>query len=64
MEKKILGIILTLAGIIGLIAAAWYVLNTGPNGVRDIKLISIYGVLGIIFFFAGIGLVRATKDKS
>ena len=64
MEKKVLGVVLTIAGIIGLIAAACYVLNTGPNGIRDIKLISIYGVLGIIFFFAGISLVRTTKDKS
>lgn len=64
MEKKIIGIILTLAGVIGLITAAWYILNTGSTGIRDIKLISIYGVLGIIFFFAGIGLVRTTKDKS
>lgn len=64
MEKKIIGIILTFAGVTGLIVAAWYVLNTSATGVRDIKLISIYGILGIIFFFAGIGLVRTTKDKS
>jgi uncharacterized membrane protein len=63
MEKKIFGIILTIAGAIGLIAAAAYVLNAA-GGVRDFKLIGIYGVLGIIFFFSGIGLMRATKDKS
>jgi len=28
----------------------------------DIKAISMYGILGLIFFFAGIGLVRSTKD--
>lgn len=63
MEKKIFGIILTIAGIIGLIVAATYLLNAG-SGIRDYKMIGIYAVLGIIFFFAGIGLMRSTKDKS
>ena len=63
MEKKIFGIILTVAGAIGLIVAASYILNAG-GGIRDYKLIGIYGVLGLIFFFAGIGLMRTTKDKS
>lgn len=36
----------------------------GGAGTRNIKEILIYGVLGAIFFFAGIGLVRNTKDKA
>jgi hypothetical protein len=63
MEKKIIGILLTLGGVTGLILAAWYLLNAS-SGVRDIKLICIYGVLGIIFFFAGVGLIRSTKEKT
>ncbi len=63
MEKKIFGIILTIAGAIGLIVAATYFLNSG-NGIRDYKMIGVYGILGIIFFFSGIGLMRTTKDKS
>ncbi len=63
MEKKIFGIILTIAGAIGLILAAVYFLNAG-TGIRDYKMIGIYGILGIIFFFSGIGLMRTTKDKS
>lgn len=63
MEKKIFGILLLVAGVIGLIVAASYVLNAA-GGVRDFKLIGIYGVLGLIFFFAGIGLMKTTKDKS
>lgn len=63
MEKKIFGIILTLGGAICLILGAIQFLNTG-TGVRDIKMIIIYAVLGIIFFFAGIRLMYTTKDKS
>lgn len=63
MEKKIFGIILTIAGTIGLIAAAVYFINSG-NGIRDYKMIAVYGVLGILFFFSGITLMRSTKDKS
>lgn len=63
MEKKIFGIILTIAGAIGLIAAAVIFINSG-SGVRDYKMIGVYGVLGVIFFFSGIGLMRTTKDKS
>ena len=63
MEKKIFGIILTIAGAIGLIVCASYFLNSG-SGIRDYKMIAIYGVLGIIFFTSGIGLMRTTKDKS
>ena len=61
MEKRIFGIILTLLGIVGLIAAAMQFINTG-GGTRDIKMIAVYGLLGAIFFFAGIGLIRSTKD--
>jgi hypothetical protein len=63
MEKKIFGIILTFLGAIGIILAAWYFINTG-TGIRDIKLIAVYGIVGMIFFFSGIALIRTTKDKS
>ena len=63
MEKKIFGIILTISGAIGLIVSAAYFLNSG-SGIRDYKMIAVYGLLGIIFFFSGIGLMRTTKDKS
>lgn len=62
MEKRVLGIILSLLGIVGLIMAAVNFMNGG--GSKNIKEIIIYGVLGAIFFFAGIGLVRSTKDKA
>ena len=63
MEKRVLGIILSLLGAIGLILAAVNFMN-GGSGTKNIKEILIYGILGAIFFFAGIGLVRSTKDKA
>lgn len=58
--KRTFGTILTVLGIIGLIyAAIGFVQNTeGP------KSLFVFGVLGIIFFFTGIGLVRNTTDQA
>jgi len=62
MEKRILGIILSLLGIIGLIMAGMKFLH-GGGGNYTVKEIALYGILGAIFFFSGIGLIRNTKDK-
>ncbi|RPD42924.1 hypothetical protein [Chitinophaga barathri] len=62
MEKRILGIVFSLMGAIGLIMAAVTFVN-GAGGTRNIKMIVIYAILGAIFFFAGMGLIRNTKDK-
>ena len=63
MEKRTLGIILTIAGMVGLILAGVNFINDGAN-VRNIKQIVLYGVLGAIFFFAGVGLIRNTRDRA
>ncbi len=63
MEKKVFGVILTLLGIAGLIAAAMNFVNSS-GGSYNIKMIAVYGILGLIFFFSGIGLIRTTKDTS
>lgn len=61
--KRIFGLILTIAGIAGLIYAA--VVFTDTSGAeRDMRALIIYGVLGIVFFITGIGLVRNTKDEA
>ncbi len=61
--KRIFGVLLTVLGIAGLIyAAALFVNNSG--GARGIKILVIYGILGIVFFIAGIGLVRTINDES
>jgi hypothetical protein len=61
--KRIFGAILTILGIGGLIyTAVLFVNNSG--GTRDIKSLVIYGILGLIFFIAGISLIRTTKDEA
>jgi uncharacterized membrane protein len=62
MEKRVFGIILTVLGIVGLILAGVNFMN--GNGDNDAKMIAVYAILGIIFFFAGIGLLRNTRDKA
>lgn len=63
MEKKVFGVVLTILGIAGLIAAAMSFVNT-TGGNYNVKMIVVYLVLGLIFFFSGIGLIRTTKDTS
>jgi hypothetical protein len=62
MEKRIIGIILTLMGIGGLIYAGIEFMN--GNGQGHVKRVAMYGILGAIFFFAGIGLIKNTRDKA
>lgn len=33
------------------------------GGTRNIKMIAIYAILGAVFFFTGMGLIRNTKDR-
>lgn len=61
--KRIFGALLTILGTGGLIYAAVLFVNTS-GGTRDIKSLAIYGILGLVFFIAGISLVRTTKDES
>lgn len=63
MEKKAFGIILTILGIVGLILFAYYFVNSS-GGTKNIKAVIVYAVLGAVFFFAGVGLIRTTKDRS
>ncbi len=61
--KRIFGALLTVLGITGLIYAAILFANTQGNQY-DVKSLAIYGILGIVFFISGIGLVRTTKDEA
>ena len=61
MEKRAIGFILTLLGVLALIFGAFTFINHTGN-VYNLKVIITCGVLGVLFFFAGIGLVRSTKD--
>ena len=62
MEKRVIGIVLTILGIAGLILGAVNFMN-GGSGAKNIKEILIYFTLGGIFFFAGISLIRTTHDR-
>lgn len=63
MEKKMFGVILTVFGIIGLITAAVLFMSSG-KGTHNVKMITVSSILGLIFFFTGIGLLKTTKDTS
>ncbi|MEO6036993.1 MAG: hypothetical protein ABIQ93_01185 [Saprospiraceae bacterium] len=59
--KRIFGMLLTLLGIGGLIYAAFIFMNTS-GGTYNMKALTTACILGAVFFIAGIGLVKATKD--
>jgi uncharacterized membrane protein len=61
--KRVFGIILTLLGIVGLIYAAFIFID-GAGASKQIKTLIVYGILGAIFFFTGIGLIRDTRDDA
>jgi hypothetical protein len=61
--KRIFGALLAILGIGGLIyAAVLFVMSSSETS--NIKALLIYGGLGLIFFIAGISLIRMTKDKA
>ncbi|MCY1528617.1 hypothetical protein D9M68_637280 [compost metagenome] len=57
--KRIFGTILTLLGIVGLI----YVGTAYVNRSIFTRELIVTGIISVLFFFAGIGLVRNTKDE-
>lgn len=61
--KRIFGALLTLMGTASIIYAALLFVNTN-GGNHDVKAVIIYGIIGLLFFLAGISLVRTTQDES
>lgn len=61
--KRIFGALLTVLGTGGLIYTAISFVNK-TGGTHDTTALAIFGILGFIFFIAGISLVRTTKDES
>jgi len=59
--KRIFGALLTLLGIGGLIYASVLFVNASGNS-GNIRALVIYGLLGLLFFVAGVSLVRTTKE--
>lgn len=58
------GVILTILGIVGLILAAYNFVQGNTSTNHSVKSVVVYGILGLLFFFAGIGLIRSTRDVS
>ncbi len=62
MEKRLFGVILTILGIAGLLLAAYNFVQGNTASNHSIRSVAMYGILGLLFFFAGIGLIRSTRD--
>lgn len=60
--KRIFGALLTVLGIVGLIYSA--IRFASSNGTNDLKTLITFGVLGLLFFIAGLSLIRTTKDEA
>lgn len=58
--KRTFGTILTILGIIGLIYAGWGFMQ---HSIQTRELI-VVGIISIVFFMSGIGLVKNTKDEA
>lgn len=63
MEKRILGVVLSVLGVIGLVLAAVRFASGGTGG-HGVRLTIISLILGALFFFSGISLVKNTNDKA
>jgi hypothetical protein len=62
METKILGIILSILGIVSLILAVVYV--NGADSSKHLNLLFTAGILGTVIFFAGLWLVPGQKERA
>jgi uncharacterized membrane protein len=62
MEKRLFGVILTILGIVGLVFAAYNYVQGNTGSSHNLRSVVVYGMLGLLFFFAGIGLIRSTRD--
>lgn len=61
--KRTFGVILTILGIVGLIYTAILFMDAGGTSTQ-IKTLIVWGILGAIFFFTGIGLIKTTRDDA
>lgn len=58
--KRTFGTILTILGIIGLIYTGVVIIQRDGDFVN----LTVIGIISLIFFLTGIGLVRNTKDEA
>lgn len=62
-QKRTFGAILTVLGIVGIIYGALGFLHMAGVSLSKVNSIVPFAV-GLIFFFAGINLVKATSDRA
>ncbi len=62
-QKRTFGSILTVLGILGIIIAAMAFLQIGGLGLSKMNSLVPF-IVGLIFFMAGINLVRTTNDRA
>ena len=61
--KRIFGAVLTILGIVGLVYAA-VAFTVNAAGSDNTRLLITFGILGLLFFGAGISLIKNTKDEA
>ncbi|WP_312186692.1 hypothetical protein [Sphingobacterium sp.] len=57
--KRIFGTVLTILGIVGLVYTGSGLINQDTTQMTLI----VVGVIALLFFFSGIGLIKNTKDE-
>lgn len=62
--KRTFGALLTILGIIGIIWGAYAFLMGGDGIAVGTYTAAIPFIVGLIFFFSGISLVKTTKDQT
>lgn len=62
-QKRTFGTLLTLLGIIGIIYGALGFMQIGGLGLSRMNSLVPF-LVGLIFFFAGINLVKTTSDRA
>ncbi len=62
--KRTFGALLTILGIIGIIWGAYAFLMGGDGIAVGQFTAAVPFVIGLIFFFSGISLVKTTKDQT
>lgn len=58
--KRTFGTVLTILGIAGLIYTGYGLINRSTDYIT----LAVVGIIALIFFFSGIGLVKNTKDMA
>jgi uncharacterized membrane protein len=62
--KRIFGALLTALGIAALIYTAMFFVNNSSSSEHHVKSLLTYGMIGLLFFIAGVNLIKTIKDQS